>query len=181
MEGVYIMNKKGDFLVSNVVKIIISVVCLVMLIYLMVSLTQIYTQKTKTQQAKATLDKVVSAINKLEEGKTSKILLESPQGWYLIFAEKEYSKDLQYGSEKLVLPEECKENCLCICSKELKLVNSGTGAPGFSYYTFQCDLGTCETMQNIDKSSSVVNGIEINIKDVVLTKQNNLVSITQNG
>ncbi len=101
------MNKKG-ILISNAVKMVIAVVCLILLFYTGVSLAGIFTQKTGAQQAKANLEDLERTINSLEEGGTTQFVLLSPSGWEVV----------GFSGENMRVPNECSQlkNCLCLCN-----------------------------------------------------------------
>src|SRR3989344_6575666 len=97
------LNKKG-FLISEVLKIIISVICIVFLIYLGFKL--LYPGQTDKEKAQDQLDAINNFIKNLEDGQSTKYILSTPQNWYF------------RGFNKENKPNLCEEkNCLCLCPK----------------------------------------------------------------
>jgi hypothetical protein len=57
---------------------------ILILIYLCVSLVGIFTFKTASEQAKATINELTSASSGLSEGQTKNFLIQSPKDWWFI-------------------------------------------------------------------------------------------------
>lgn len=116
------MNRKGDFL-NNVVGIIIAVIGLSLLIF---AITRLYSAHVnqEDENAKSTIDLVMSRINSLEDGQSASITLQGFSGsehWYFV----------GWDNETRPRPEKCFfGNCLCIC-KDAGNVASCDGAHGF--------------------------------------------------
>lgn len=104
------MNSKGFLLASQVVKIVIAVICLVFLVFF---LTQLYFSKVAEekgrQAASALIGSTGSIKNLINDVKQGKILppytFKNPLGWYVFSF---------VGDEKK--PNSCAGlNCLCMC------------------------------------------------------------------
>lgn len=83
------MKNKKAILMPATLKIIIAVMCLLLLAYLSVNLYGVFSHKTEIEQAKATLDNIISHIEGLEKEDTTKVLIENPVGWRIVAFEKE--------------------------------------------------------------------------------------------
>ena len=104
-------NKRGFLLGEETVKIIIAVICLVALVYFLVSL-YIANQDKDLQLAKASLEKLINDANagrvETEIYNPKGSLLNSPQGWGIVSFSSSEQK-----------PEFCINKgwnkCMCIC------------------------------------------------------------------
>ncbi len=95
-----IKNTRADMTLNMVVKIVLSVLSIIVLIYLAGSLYGIFTKKSKLEQARASLDELINEINGLQEGVGREHLLTSPAKWILVFNEKELCIcDEKYGED----------------------------------------------------------------------------------
>lgn len=102
------LNKKGaGFLESEVLKIVLAVLCIVLLLYLGFKLYSLFLKKTDTEQARETLEQILQRASSLKEGENAKYLVVAPAGWYLIY----------YDSNFPGMPSDCGfKGCICICS-----------------------------------------------------------------
>ena len=103
------MKNKKAILLPETLKIILAVIGISLLLYLSVNLYGLFTTKTDIEQARSSLEKLYSEIEKIEnnEKTTSEVFLESPNDWWVI------AWPYQGENEK---PEQCKkEHCICIC------------------------------------------------------------------
>jgi len=102
------MKNKKAILLPETLKIILAVIGISLLLYLSVNLYGLFTTKTDIEQARSSLEKLYSGIEKVENNEEviSEVFLESPNGWWVIAwpYEKEDKKPLQ-----------CKSNCICLC------------------------------------------------------------------
>jgi len=101
-------NKKGIFFLGPVVmKILISVIVIALLVGLMASLVGIVTERSKAEQARATLDDIVSNIEDIDDGEERIHLVQSVDGWQLL------AYDFNSSNPS---PKYCFDsNCICIC------------------------------------------------------------------
>lgn len=102
-------------------KIIIAVICIGLLVYGSVSLFGIMTQKTEIEQARATLDQIVEAINSLDDGEEMEYMIQTRKGenWLVYFGD---------------------DNLLCIClesNDKEKCVEEGLGVCEETEYVFE--------------------------------------------
>lgn len=107
------MKNKKAIVLPETLKLIIAVLCIMLLIYLAVSLYGLFFKKTAIEQAKENLKQMSIKINKIEKSEKSEnqFLLESPSKWFLIaFPYKD-------GVET---PKQCNKYCICICPLEDK-------------------------------------------------------------
>jgi len=101
------MRKKGIVL-PETLKIIIAILCILLLMYLAVSVYGLFFKKTAIEQAKESLKQMNLEIEKVEKAEKVQgaFLLESPNKWYLM------SFPYKDGIET---PQQCKKYCICIC------------------------------------------------------------------
>jgi len=102
-------NKKAEILAPETLKIIISLICIVILVYLLVSIYYASINKQKLLQAKSTMEKINEIVNKIkiDSSYVGNITEITPADW-MIFS---YS-----GNAKK--PNQCMgQNCLCICDE----------------------------------------------------------------
>ena len=145
------LNKKG-FLISEVLKIIISVICIVFLIYLGFKL--LYPGQTNKEKAQDQLDAIHNFIKSLEEGQDTKFVLSTPQNWYF------------RGFNKENKPNLCEEkNCLCLCPKNDRESCDQGGA---------CKNYNEDINMQIGGSDSVFIDIA---KNIYIKKSNNVIEI----
>ncbi len=78
------MAEGSTMTIEEVVKIVLSVMGILILIYLCVSLVGIFIFKTASEQAKATINELISASSGLSEGQTKNFLIQSPKDWWFI-------------------------------------------------------------------------------------------------
>ena len=74
----------GNLTAEEIVKITLSIIGIGFLIYLSVSLIGIFTFKTTSEQAKATLQELTNAATGLTEGQTREFLAQSPINWVIL-------------------------------------------------------------------------------------------------
>ncbi len=105
------MNKKGNLLPEEVLKIIIAVICIGFLIFLLVSLYFSVTGGEKKKEAEASmksengLAKEIERINLGGETKEQGHPVLNPAGWYIFsFTGEDLKPNLCAGN-----------NCICIC------------------------------------------------------------------
>ena len=98
------MNKKAEFFMAEVLKIVLAVISIGLLIYLLVSLYGIFIGKTRLAQARETLEQIIVKIEGMEEGDVEEFLIVAPKKAFFVYFDKENSGGRCSG-----------ENCLCIC------------------------------------------------------------------
>jgi len=110
-------NKKADFTMEEVVKILLAVISITALIFLAAGLYGIFTKKTDLEQARKSLDEITEMMKGLEEGGQGQYLVVAPKDWILFVREKKLcmcdkSQILGAGSnqEKIL---ECMKNGAC--------------------------------------------------------------------
>ena len=101
-----IKHKKGEILLPETLKIIIAVICIVILIYLGVSLYGIFSQRTKLEQANQGLNEIILTLDRLKDNEDGTYLILGPEDWFLTSWSK--SDDNR--------PEKCEGSCICICN-----------------------------------------------------------------
>ncbi|MBS3073012.1 hypothetical protein J4477_04220 [Candidatus Pacearchaeota archaeon] len=101
------MNKKGDWLVEEVAKVILAIVLLVLLAYLALTLYQSITQKSQLEQARVHLDNIENIVSSLEEGEKKDYILLSPSGWALY--------GFPYGEHNVRSCQVSNKPCICLC------------------------------------------------------------------
>ena len=113
-----IENKRGFLLASQVVKIVIAVICIIFLVYLLAS---IYFNKVNSQKKAEgafvleNLDVEIKSVHGGKEPNPAGILFAKPKGWYLL----SFTDAIRENKDKK--PKECVGvKCLCICSRVSK-------------------------------------------------------------
>ncbi len=112
------MKSKRGILKSEILKILIAVVCILFLVYLGVTLFGFTMQKTEIEQARASLEQIVGVIDSLGEGEEKMHIVETREGesWLVYFG------DVQ-GNELLCIclesnfREECVDEALGVCEQ----------------------------------------------------------------
>ena len=149
MNKLIIKEKKG-ILFSATLKIIISVLCIILLIYLTVKVFGLFQKQEEIEKANIALASIVEKVNIVNNGESEyqRVIIFPPNEWFL----------KSYGN--YAAPENfCKfdKNCLCICEEydcsgtnlvcqdfnefdvevvglyqQIKSGSSGTGGRGFT-------------------------------------------------
>jgi len=103
---------KKAILLPETLKIIIAVICIVLLIYLAVSLYGIFIRKSEIEQARATLDAIVGKLESLEkDGDSLSYLITGPRAWNIYY----------FNNTDLLSSVGCGEKgCLCSCPEFTK-------------------------------------------------------------
>jgi hypothetical protein len=115
-------NKKGFLLGEFSLKLIISIIGVLILIYLLFALYQTFSNEDKLDAAKGTLERLGGLMNLLADGRSIDEILYNPKDWVLV-------------SYPIGMPASCSgKACYCICkdngwfSKQITKCNSkGTG------------------------------------------------------
>jgi len=107
LKSKFAMNKRGDVLGPETLKIILAVISIVALIYLAFSLYGLLANKSKIEQARATIHEVLQKANVLEVGERTTSIITSPKDWIII--------SFELGNS---IPECAGHNCLCMCEQE---------------------------------------------------------------
>ena len=106
------MNRKGFLLGEETLKIIIAIICILVLVYFLISLYMANKGNKELEQAKASLEHLVSEINSGRE----QVEIYNPDGWYI----SSFPQTIEGG----ILPDYCSgrrwENCICICGVDIK-------------------------------------------------------------
>jgi len=124
-------DKKGFLLAEETVKIIVAVICILFLIFILLSIYNSSTSGAKLQQAKDVLSRTQNIISALKEGESQNQDIPNPSGWYM------------YSFVETDKPNSClNEKCLCICDHSvLKLLTP---------LAKRCDKdGTCIVVSNL--------------------------------
>jgi hypothetical protein len=99
------LSKKGFMLGEYTLKIIISVLCLLLLFYLLFTLYSGYKKDKDIRNAKSVLDSLGVTMNLAKEkGQQQDFSVLGFEGWALISYQK--------GEKR---PLECGDNCICLC------------------------------------------------------------------
>lgn len=150
------MNKQGFLLAEETLKILIAVICIVFLVYLLVSIYNSHTSDKKIEKAREVLSRIETIVSSLNEGESDRQDISDPKGWHLYtFVEQEK-------------PNSClNTKCLCICQKAVvKLLNSQAE---------KCDKeGACLTIPKLAVSpiDFKVEGTNNNVLFIEIKKQN---------
>lgn len=114
------MNKRGFLLAEETIKIIIALVCIIFLVYLLLSIYLSNVQGEKFKQASAVLINSTNSIKEVIErvnsgqgnvgGISQEFLVHEPEGWYFFSF---------VGNE--IKPNSCAgASCLCLCDNVWK-------------------------------------------------------------
>jgi len=161
-------NKKANLLPEEVLKIVIAVICIIFLVYLLVSLYYSLTGAEKKKQAEASKDiisKEITRINNIGEKYNAQgILVPNPAGWYIF----------SFVGEDLK-PNLCtKQNCVCIC--ESVILNPFNWRDKAQLK--KCDdKGFCSVVSNLKKFEKIK--IEGGGTAILIRKVNNEIEITR--
>ncbi len=105
------MNKKGNLLPEETLKIVIAVICIGFLIILIVSIYFSLTGAEKTKQAETQISNpngFIKTILRTVEGNTTFKLVPNPADWYIFSFKGDRKPNLCTG-----------QNCICICEDVL--------------------------------------------------------------
>ncbi|MDO8528873.1 MAG: hypothetical protein Q7S06_03205 [Nanoarchaeota archaeon] len=163
------MNKRGFLLGEETVKIIIAVICLVVLVYFLVSL-YISNQNKELKLAKASLEHLITDIN---AGRVETEIY-NPKGWGIAsFSTKDEKKP------KICLNKDWN-NCLCICQPPATQPNSiklGCLLSGNNAVTITClesEFSINDKIIGIQTNEIVIIPplfLSINQKDKIITEK----------
>lgn len=122
-------DKKGFLLAEETLKIVVAVICIVFLVYLLVSLYFGRVQSENIKKAQSSMDRISTTVT--AGGGNVDVLV--PEGWFVFSFT---------GSAKK--PNSCAgENCLCICDK-ISSINF------WSSQEIKCgDDGVCLIVKNL--------------------------------
>ena len=177
-------KKASIFLPEKALNIILAVIVFILLIVLFTKLSNLSQSANQKEKAEGTLKEIQNAISGLEEGGEKQMTLLSPTEWYLVLEKKAIliNNDLYYKLQ-VVFSSECDNsvgNCLCICPFVAgKPASAGTGGQGYTVDTIQCDEGVCKNIENLRDTDDLINGIEINAQNIVISKKENLITINK--
>lgn len=170
--------KKGDLLISEVLKVVLALMGIAVLVVLSVGLTNIFMKKSQYEQAKETLNQIIDKIELLEEGQTTEFLVTSPKDWYLAFFSSEINRDIYQDP-----PEDFStSDLLCICPRDTFLTPP-------DLYDCSRQRGVCREVDNLNiypsprwigGSEYELRGIALEIKTIYLLKKDGFSHIEQN-
>ena len=110
-------NRKGFLLAEETLKIILAVISIGFLVYFLGALYFANQNDEKLEQAKASLEHLVSEINSMEEGEVRKVEIYNPSS-QLIPLEDWFITNWPHKQDGK-FPESCNKNkCVCICEKD---------------------------------------------------------------
>jgi hypothetical protein len=156
------MNKRGFLLGEETLKIIIALICIVFLIYFLVSLYYSKVNEQKLKEAEALLkdspESIEAKIDNLENVNPAERQLVNPKGWYLFSFTQEQKPNSCVG-----------KNCLCICPKLWSLNFWGEQAE-------KCDEdGVCLIVEDLRG----FNMIKIDHQFIIIRKQAGTIQIEE--
>jgi hypothetical protein len=110
-------NRKGFLLGEETLKIVIAVICIVFLVYFLMSLYLSNKTGKNLELAKASLQSLLNGITEKTEAE-----IYNPSGWYISSFPQTIKPKLMASPEK-VIPKQCSNldwnNCICICKTVL--------------------------------------------------------------
>ncbi len=149
---------------SEVMKILIAVACIIALVYLGFRLFGITTQDTEIEQAKASLEQIVRVIDSLEDGEEKNHIIETRSGesWLVYFGDYQNNKllciCLESNSRK-----DCVDEALGICKQTgyvFKMLTPGLVDIGIQYIKLNEILVDVE----INKYGNIINIVKSLVK-----------------
>ncbi len=139
-------NKKADFLVKNVLEIVIAVIGIMLLIFLAVKLMPLILPPSSDKYAESSLNLLFDSINNnLDQENINEInvFIPNPKNWWFFGILKENSNSPI---------KECKEHpCICICSKTFICTDKSKGVCypfDFGDYKLSFDFGALQISSN---------------------------------
>jgi len=161
------MNRKGDWFVEEVAKIIVAIILLLLLGYLAFTLYESITQKSQLEQARVHLDNIANIIKELKDGDSQSYLVSSPKDWFLIYI---------HNSNTQGVPAQCVLNgCLCFCINKKQYFSDTSGD---SVYCEKNNICKVIKEANITESAEISNGIQIAPSLVYFSKSDNKLLIS---
>lgn len=162
----YIKDKHGFLLGEETLKILIAVICIIFLVFLLVSLYYNMTGAQKSKEAISSIELISGKITSVNNGvEEPDFLIPNPAGWFLFSFTGETPK-----------PNACVgENCLCICRKvlvnNLPLLNLNKQAK-------ECDKkGICAKVSNLNEFEKIK--IENDGTFIAIVKINEQISVNK--
>ena len=111
------MNKKA-LLIRNILEMIIAVIAIGIVVFAGGTLFATYFGNQQEMQAKATLEKLVFALNEIDKvGEATSFLLTAPQGWYVVAFDANRNFNDKFSKPSTMLGK----NCICICLKQCEI------------------------------------------------------------
>ncbi|MEK6840884.1 MAG: hypothetical protein AABX79_02935 [Nanoarchaeota archaeon] len=113
-------NKKGFLLAEETLKLVVAVIALGFLVYLLVALYLSTNKSQELEQAKSSLNFLVSEINSGKE----RVDIYNPKGWWIGAWPHNFKATDPLNPNKIErrLPGSCSnlgwENCICICEED---------------------------------------------------------------
>ena len=110
-------NKKGEFFKSEIFKVVLGIVSLILLIILASKLYGLFINKSEIEQARSTLDHLINEIKGLEEGGEGEFLLTTPAKWVINVFDDQFCicnpEKAKINFDKEDLNSDCQINGLC--------------------------------------------------------------------
>ena len=111
-------NKRGFLLGEETLKIVIAVICIVFLVYFLMSLYLTNKTGKNLELAKASLTHLINET----DNKNTQVEIYNPEGWSICSFPQTIKRKLITSPEE-VIPKQCSnlgwDNCLCICKTKL--------------------------------------------------------------
>jgi len=128
MKNNFLLKDRRGILLKEGVLTLIAIIGIGILVYFVISFAGIFLENTKLQQAEISLDKISSAVEKVNAGgEEVLVMLESPSEWWISAWVKGDSS----------MPTKCTgKYCVCLCEvKDEDFLGSGSNK-----YLENCDL-----------------------------------------
>ncbi len=133
-----ILNKRGMLLASEVLKIVLAVICIVFLVYLLFSIYYANSNAQNQKEAQSTVGRIGDIISRLNNGAIASESIPdvTPVSWnFVSFVGSQQKPNLCAGAD-----------CLCICDTPSTILGIITIHSQIS----QCDsTGACIAVQNL--------------------------------
>lgn len=109
-------NKKAFELLGNhTVNIIVSILCILVLIYIGAKIY--FYEETDLKKAESSVNEIITKMNELKENEIGKAMVVSPNNWFVMFFDSEHD-----------MPTTCLgKDCVCICDAKAEMFSNING------------------------------------------------------
>ncbi|MEA3414536.1 MAG: hypothetical protein U9Q99_03375 [Nanoarchaeota archaeon] len=163
------INRKGNMLPEETLKIVLGVIVIGFLIYLLASIYFASSGDKKLEQAKGLVERIEdisSRLNLLENG-FENITEVTPFGWHIFSFTEGESK-----------PNQCSgENCLCVCDKVN--VDNFIGIIKNKQIQKCGEKGACVIIENLKDFEEIKINTNVNPTTILISKNNNLIEVNE--
>ncbi len=161
IKKIKLKNKRALLLESELLRVVLAVMCIFLLVILAYKLYSLFIKKTPAEQAKETFNQIVSKINALKEGGNDSYLIVSPANWNLISDGNQLCICSFEGQSASFFRSEKKDNAFQTCVNDgfcaqLKNSISQVDSCGWGAFPSCIDLKTLPLKIYLNKKEGVV-------------------------